>query len=59
MRFQLALKTVLDFIWGTLGIIVKHPLFWLVLIFLMFWFIATSPSLPEPDVCPTCQQIVR
>lgn len=58
MRFQVALKAVLDFIWGTLGIIVKHPLFWLTLIILMFYTIASSP-VPEQEVCPTCQQVIR
>jgi hypothetical protein len=36
MRFQLALKTVLDFIWGTLAIIVEHPLSWAIILFFDF-----------------------
>lgn len=59
MRFQNALKAVLDFVWSTLELIVKHPVFWLLLIAFMIYGIAQSPPPPGPEMCPTCQQLIR
>jgi hypothetical protein len=59
MRFQILLKAGLDFVWDTIGIIVRHPLFWVFLIILMFYGIAQSPVPPdEPEVCPTCLRLI-
>ncbi len=58
MKFQVLLKAGLDFVWDTIGIIVRHPLFWIALIILMFWGIAESPVPPEPEVCPTCRRMI-
>lgn len=59
MRFQNALKAVLDFVWSTLELIVKHPVFWLLFVCFMIWCIVQAPPVPEKQVCPTCQQMIR
>jgi len=53
---QTAIKTVLDFIWGIIITIVRHPLFWLVLVVWVAWYIGTHPGEPV-QYCPSCGQV--
>ena len=58
MRFRDVIKTGLDELWDLLIVIVRHPIFWLLVVCFVFWTITQSP-VPEKEICPTCQQILR